>query len=174
MLDEVGRSAKCEMKLNEFTVEKAIGTIKIEIEYYSSKYEYNYPQLSYKKLGIQIDLARFGLKWVEDYRKEIKSPSVLSGLDYSGKKQSFTLGQLFNTSTLWIVLTILLGGMLMITIIDKQQTRISKNEFFINKRSDNPLIEVKVFEKASEFKCGCGSCGVLPLYEGKCDFEVNE
>lgn len=87
--------------------------------------------------------------------------------------QSAKFGTLFNTKTLWIVVTIILCSFLIISIINSNASRnVNGDVKFISQKSANPLVEAKVFEIASKFVCGCGGCDEDPLEHCKCNYAV--
>lgn len=90
--------------------------------------------------------------------------------DRRGKKE-----QVVTTKSLWVVGLAVIAGFLIYSIIDTNSSRdyrpnIPANNF----TSGNSVVEAKVYEIASNFVCGCGSCGEESLDECKCNFAVEE
>ncbi|MCF6268320.1 MAG: hypothetical protein L3J41_01255 [Melioribacteraceae bacterium] len=89
-------------------------------------------------------------------------------------EQAAIFKKLFTTKSLWIGATIVVGAFLIISIINSNASRNSKNNDakFIEQRNTNPLVEAKVFDIASKFVCGCGGCDEDPLEHCKCNYAV--
>lgn len=85
------------------------------------------------------------------------------------------LTTMLSLKSVWIFTSIFLFVLLLIGIYSSNNNRFNKdNDRFIDERSNNPLIEAKVFEIASNFACGCGSCNEESLDICKCNFAVDE
>lgn len=75
----------------------------------------------------------------------------------------------------WTVALLVIAGLLIYSIINTNSSRDYKpaptaNDF----RSGNSVVEANVYEIASKFICGCGSCGEESLEKCDCGFAVQE
>jgi len=82
---------------------------------------------------------------------------------------------ILSLKSVWIFTTVFLFALILVGIYSTTNNRFNQdNDRFIDKRSDNPVIEAKVFEIASNFVCGCGSCNEESLDICKCNYAVDE
>lgn len=85
------------------------------------------------------------------------------------------LTTILSLKSLWIFTSIFLFALILMGIYSTNNNSFNQdNERFIDERSDNPVIEAKVFEIASNFACGCGSCNEESLDICKCNYAVDE
>lgn len=83
--------------------------------------------------------------------------------------------QVVSIKSLWLAALLVIAGFFIYSIIDTNSSRIynpaqSANDF----SSGNPVVEAKVYEIASNFVCGCGSCGEESLEVCSCNFAIQE
>ena len=82
---------------------------------------------------------------------------------------------MLSLKSIWIFTSVFLFALLLVGIYSSNSNRYNQdNDRFIDERSDNPVIEAKVFEIASNFACGCGSCNEESLDICKCNYAVDE
>lgn len=96
---------------------------------------------------------------------------------YANKNKSLKsfVVELISLKFVWIFTTTILFALLLLGIHSTNNNRYNKNnDRFIDERSENPIIEAKVFEIASNFACGCGSCNEESLEICKCNYAVDE
>lgn len=85
------------------------------------------------------------------------------------------IAAMLSLKSIWIFTSVFLFALLLVGIYSSNSNRYNQdNDRFIDERSDNPVIEAKVFEIASNFACGCGSCNEESLDICKCNFAVDE
>ncbi len=85
------------------------------------------------------------------------------------------ISNLLSLKFVWVFTTIFLLIIIIIVALTSEEKRFNRdNDLFLDNRSQNPLIEAKVFDIASKFVCGCGSCGEESLDICKCNFAVDE
>ncbi|NOG99748.1 MAG: zinc-ribbon domain-containing protein [Ignavibacteriae bacterium] len=139
-----------------------------------------------KNCGIQNNK---GAKYCENCGKplsETKGSSRTPKQNYKSKRKKNIgtkkpvsnkriISNLLSLKFVWVFTTIFLLIIIMIVALTSEEKRFNRdNDLFIDNRSQNPLIEAKVFDIASKFVCGCGSCGEESLDICKCNFAVDE
>ncbi|GJQ64259.1 MAG: hypothetical protein K8F36_12195 [Melioribacteraceae bacterium] len=94
---------------------------------------------------------------------------------YKNRNNQNIFKSILSIKSLWVFLALFFGVLLIITIVEKNSPRsLGQNEIFLDQKSSDPAIEASVFDVASNFVCGCGSCGEESLDECKCNFAVEE
>jgi hypothetical protein len=113
----------------------------------------------------------------------LKKPrSGKSKINHAVKKQNFSkseprfalLNYLMSYKQIWVFMSIFLTILIVVIAINSKNDLSSRNDSFKDIASINPIIEAKVFEIASKFVCGCGSCNEESLDICKCNYAVEE
>lgn len=82
---------------------------------------------------------------------------------------------LLSLKSVWIIISVILFALLLVGLYSSNNNRYNQdNDRFIDQRSDNPVVEAKVFEIASNFVCECGNCNEESLDICKCNYAVDE
>lgn len=80
-----------------------------------------------------------------------------------------------SVKSLWIGAVVFVAGLLIYSIVDTNFSRdYTASNAINNFNTGSPAVEAKVYEIASKFVCGCGSCGEESLEVCDCNFAIQE
>ena len=81
----------------------------------------------------------------------------------------------FSIAKLWYGVAVIIGAFIIFSISESNSNSLNSNtENIAERKSENLLLEAKVFDIASKFTCACGGCNEDPLDKCKCDFAMEE
>ncbi len=81
----------------------------------------------------------------------------------------------FSVKKLWYGAALVIGAFLIFSISVSNSHKTSlRNQNIVERKSQNLMLEAKVFDIASKFACACGGCDEDPLDKCKCDFADEE
>lgn len=80
-----------------------------------------------------------------------------------------------SVKSLWIGAAVIVAGLLIYSIVNTNSSRdYTASNAINNFNTGSSAVEAKVYEIASQFVCGCGSCGEESLEICDCNFAIQE
>ncbi len=116
--------------------------------------------------GASITQSKFGNK--------NHSQRTVNNKKNNGDKNKFNQGKKLTFKPIYVVISLLVIG-LSYLLISRNTTNVNiETKEVVEQKSNNPVVEAKVFEIASKFVCSCGTCGEESLETCKCPRAIEE
>ena len=103
--------------------------------------------------------------------KTVHNNKKRSGAKFRNTKKESSV----SIKSLWIGAAVIVAGFLIYSIVNTNSSRdYTASNAINNFNTGSPAVEAKVYEIASKFVCGCGSCGEESLEICDCNFAIQE
>lgn len=104
-------------------------------------------------------------------KKSVHNNKKRTGAKFQNTKREKTV----SVKSLWMGAVVVVAVLLIYSIIDTNSSRdYTASNAINNFNTGSPVVEAKVYEIASNFVCGCGSCGEESLEVCDCNFAIQE